>query len=139
MKKGNYKRNLSKKELKHYIKADFGYLTAFMKLYGIALSKSAAREEIGFFNEKINFVLNSESHPHHNFCDHIGVGYDELQGYPLPPTADHYVKHMMYHAHTGSLRSEEHTSELQSRGHLVCRLLLEKKNNETKQVIAFAT
>src|SRR5690625_6876101 len=29
------------------------------------------------------------------------------------------------------LRSEEHTSELQSRGHLVCRLLLEKK----KQVL----
>src|SRR5690625_5637501 len=28
-------------------------------------------------------------------------------------------------------RSEEHTSELQSRGHLVCRLLLDKKN--TKQ------
>src|SRR5207253_8165081 len=27
-----------------------------------------------------------------------------------------------------NLRSEEHTSELQSRGHLVCRLLLEKKN-----------
>src|SRR5690625_7013758 len=27
------------------------------------------------------------------------------------------------------LRSEEHTSELQSRGHLVCRLLLEKKND----------
>src|SRR5690625_6941857 len=32
------------------------------------------------------------------------------------------------------LRSEEHTSELQSRGHLVCRLLLEKKkiNIETQ-------
>src|SRR5690625_6137737 len=28
-------------------------------------------------------------------------------------------------------RSEEHTSELQSRGHLVCRLLLEKKNTQT--------
>src|SRR5690625_6137289 len=28
----------------------------------------------------------------------------------------------------GGARSEEHTSELQSRGHLVCRLLLEKKN-----------
>src|SRR5215813_15433706 len=27
------------------------------------------------------------------------------------------------------LRSEEHTSELQSRPHLVCRLLLEKKND----------
>src|SRR5690625_6935424 len=28
----------------------------------------------------------------------------------------------------GLARSEEHTSELQSRGHLVCRLLLEKNN-----------
>src|SRR5690554_3039445 len=28
-------------------------------------------------------------------------------------------------------RSEEHTSELQSRPHLVCRLLLEKKNSDT--------
>src|SRR5690625_6737000 len=32
-------------------------------------------------------------------------------------------------------RSEEHTSELQSRGHLVCRLLLEKKN-ELQSTIA---
>src|SRR3712207_7609950 len=30
---------------------------------------------------------------------------------------------------TLELRSEEHTSELQSRQYLVCRLLLEKKNN----------
>src|SRR3712207_7344577 len=30
---------------------------------------------------------------------------------------------------TPSARSEEHTSELQSRQYLVCRLLLEKKNN----------
>src|SRR6202008_5172017 len=29
-------------------------------------------------------------------------------------------------------RSEEHTSELQSRQYLVCRLLLEKKNNTTE-------
>src|SRR5437870_9724150 len=32
-------------------------------------------------------------------------------------------------------RSEEHTSELQSRGHLVCRLLLEKKKNPDNAVI----
>src|SRR2546429_2950558 len=31
-----------------------------------------------------------------------------------------------------ALRSEEHTSELQSRLHLVCRLLLEKKNAEVE-------
>src|SRR5437870_773328 len=32
-----------------------------------------------------------------------------------------------------SSRSEEHTSELQSRGHLVCRLLLEKKKKKNKK------
>src|SRR5438309_4975720 len=31
----------------------------------------------------------------------------------------------------GGLRSEEHTSELQSQFHLVCRLLLEKKKQNT--------
>src|SRR5258708_14961344 len=31
----------------------------------------------------------------------------------------------------GVIRSEEHTSELQSPDHLVCRLLLEKKKNTT--------
>src|SRR5262245_62442803 len=33
----------------------------------------------------------------------------------------------------GSARSEEHTSELQSLRHLVCRLLLEKKKKKTNQ------
>src|SRR5690606_39521264 len=32
--------------------------------------------------------------------------------------------------HAQSIRSEEHTSELQSRENLVCRLLLEKKKNQ---------
>src|SRR5207244_11188450 len=32
----------------------------------------------------------------------------------------------------GNARSEEHTSELQSPDHLVCRLLLEKKNKKKK-------
>ena len=35
----------------------------------------------------------------------------------------------------GDDRSEEHTSEFQSRLHLVCRLLLEKKNNTEAPVI----
>src|SRR5207253_10896571 len=38
---------------------------------------------------------------------------------PLPRGLEGQLQHR---------RSEEHTSELQSRGHLVCRLLLEKKN-----------
>src|SRR5690625_6687904 len=39
-------------------------------------------------------------------------------------------------AQDGVGRSEEHTSELQSRGHLVCRLLLEKKKKNNKQELS---
>src|SRR5688572_31521189 len=35
-----------------------------------------------------------------------------------------------YRPHSSSVRSEEHTSELQSQSNLVCRLLLEKKNKQ---------
>src|SRR5216683_7325592 len=36
-------------------------------------------------------------------------------------------------------RSEEHTSELQSRSDLVCRLLLEKKNTSTQAATSYKT
>src|SRR2546422_4721349 len=48
--------------------------------------------------------------PHRRFTVRQGVATD------IPP----------------SIRSEEHTSELQSRLHLVCRLLLEKKKKKKK-------
>src|SRR5258705_7308834 len=39
---------------------------------------------------------------------------------------------MTWQSWTTPMRSEEHTSELQSLRHLVCRLLLEKKKNKKK-------
>src|SRR3989442_3076005 len=42
--------------------------------------------------------------------------------------------HMRRAQQLGRERSEEHTSELQSRPHLVCRLLLEKKKNQMTKV-----
>src|SRR5947209_16784037 len=38
-----------------------------------------------------------------------------------------------HHEGAGLVRSEEHTSELQSRQYLVCRLLLEKKKQVTRE------
>src|SRR2546430_10844138 len=38
---------------------------------------------------------------------------------------------------SGSERSEEHTSELQSQSNLVCRLLLEKKKNTTLRLLTY--
>src|SRR3989442_6021801 len=56
--------------------------------------------------------------------EHIDAGLGSFMTYvqvgrPEPPW------------HTEQVRSEEHTSELQSRPHLVCRLLLEKKKKTT--------
>src|SRR3712207_7702961 len=42
-----------------------------------------------------------------------------------------YSRSLLSHRTGQSRRSEEHTSELQSRQYLVCRLLLEKKNNHS--------
>src|SRR3712207_6942368 len=53
----------------------------------------------------------------------------------LGQAADLHCRRLMVLLHTPFLthggRSEEHTSELQSRQYLVCRLLLEKKKNYT--------
>src|SRR2546429_2103559 len=43
--------------------------------------------------------------------------------------------HVTAHTHGVPGRSEEHTSELQSRLHLVCRLLLEKKKKQRPSLI----
>src|SRR3989442_8620853 len=51
----------------------------------------------------------------------------------------HVVRLGAQRGHLRVERSEEHTSELQSRPHLVCRLLLEKKKNHiVLEVYAYA-
>src|SRR5258708_24053629 len=44
------------------------------------------------------------------------------------------IKQTLYRT-SGDSRSEEHTSELQSPDHLVCRLLLEKKKKKRQRII----
>src|SRR5258705_1668706 len=61
---------------------------------------------------------------HHNVCNSF---------YGLPVLN---VRHDTYYGDQ-LLRSEEHTSELQSLRHLVCRLLLEKKKNQKNNEIMF--
>src|SRR5687767_15768997 len=51
--------------------------------------------------------------------------------------AVHALEKASFQSGETTLRSEEHTSELQSLAYLVCRLLLEKKNEHKPHVIAF--
>src|SRR2546422_6097658 len=59
------------------------------------------------------------------------AGCDSRQVLPFS-TGDHEAAARGAHRR-GSARSEEHTSELQSRLHLVCRLLLEKKKRHAER------
>src|SRR5438067_5531042 len=55
--------------------------------------------------------------------------YAGLSDRKLSPRTVRYTHSVLTSAFKQAVRSEEHTSELQSRFDLVCRLLLEKKNN----------
>src|SRR2546425_1393063 len=58
---------------------------------------------------------------------------DKAQGYGIPATTvDGNDVLAVYEATRSAVRSEEHTSELQSLAYLVCRLLLEKKKKYKK-------
>src|SRR5690554_7006784 len=57
---------------------------------------------------------------------------DYIAGFPSHPHRGMETLSYLLHGSLEHQRSEEHTSELQSRPHLVCRLLLEKKKETTK-------
>src|SRR2546430_13548137 len=91
----------------------------------------AFREEI-----RIRFLREAEtaarlSHPHIVPIHSVGEGPDGLVYFVMA-----YVDGESVAAKLKRRRSEEHTSELQSQSNLVCRLLLEKKNQATWHVSA---
>src|SRR2546422_7033920 len=76
--------------------------------------------------------------------------HDLLEPTPARPKSHAHSRHNKAAGRAGCLedlasiggrasRSEEHTSELQSRLHLVCRLLLEKKKNTETNTVTICT
>src|SRR5690554_7230466 len=67
------------------------------------------------------------------FRSQVGCGplqhlkYEKLEQFQTAQEQLHCAEFLQIRLISIRLRSEEHTSELQSRPHLVCRLLLEKK------------
>src|SRR5689334_23761776 len=86
----------------------FPYTTLFRSHLGrAALARHIQRD----YGDTLS-AAEDQRHNHHKYCsfDHVA-----------------FLKYTHWMAKAG-FRSEEHTSELQSQFHLVCRLLLEKKN-----------
>src|SRR2546422_10847780 len=87
-----------------YSEADAEFLRDAAGQIALALENMKAYQEIAALKARLeheNVYLQEEIHREYNFVEMVGSSL--------------------------ALRSEEHTSELQSRLHLVCRLLLEKK------------
>src|SRR3712207_8115872 len=82
-------------------------LFPYTTLFRSRVLGGGGRLETGFLAARLGRVGTAEL---------VELGRELLQ----LPAAGHHVQ-----------RSEEHTSELQSRQYLVCRLLLEKKKNKT--------
>src|SRR2546425_7995705 len=73
---------------------------------------------------KRHCFLEPPTQPVHQRCALVLPGLEEVEELPLPVQVGDGLGAEQFHQ-----RSEEHTSELQSLAYLVCRLLLEKKNN----------
>ncbi|WP_096189800.1 thiaminase II [Evansella halocellulosilytica] len=101
--KGIAEGHLKKEQLIHYVKQDFEYLNAMIQARALGIAKSSNREDMEMFNSSIGFILNSEIHPHNNFCRVAEVEYEDLQGYKLAPTAQHYSNYMLKVAHEGTI------------------------------------
>src|SRR5690625_6203823 len=84
----------------------------------------ALNNHIRHLHNRINLLISSSAEV--RYLDFI----------KLYPNIIARVPQWMIASYLGITRSEEHTSELQSRGHLVCRLLLEKKKKLCKTEIS---
>src|SRR5690554_7366423 len=74
------------------------------------------------------------SHIRERNFQHTEYRYKPLQS-SGPKQSIHFTRRKSQCRFMVCKRSEEHTSELQSRPHLVCRLLLEKKKNKNTECI----
>src|SRR3712207_7343759 len=105
----------------------------------ISFSQSSKKYFNGFCNRSINSQLNLSLYLFVNssdkFWDSLIKSQSSLSLYFSIKDSDKVVFPPTYFQFNLSLRSEEHTSELQSRQYLVCRLLLEKKKKYMYSII----
>lgn len=83
----------------HYMGQDHQYLSAFIRCYGLGISRSPDRTWMAWFADHIRFLLEDEQHPHRVMCQAVGISYDSVRQQELAPSAQAYVDHMEVSAH----------------------------------------
>src|SRR5207253_9427896 len=124
--------------LVHVVISLVGIVSGFVVAYGMLTGKRVAGGTVVFLASTVLTSVTGFLFPFHRFLPSHGVGIVSLVLLAVAIAAL-YIFHLaggwrrvyVIAAITALYlnRSEEHTSELQSRGHLVCRLLLEKKKS----------
>src|SRR5690625_3166317 len=105
--------------------------------YNYRLRTTGGRYMLNTHNIEINpkYVLEMKKQDYVDIIKHELCHYHlhiEGKGYKHE---DQEFRQLLLKVNAPMHRSEEHTSELQSRGHLVCRLLLEKKKKDEKRAL----
>src|SRR5690625_7050286 len=112
------------------IEREFWFVVGSQQLYG-----EEALQEVKANAQKITDALNESGVlPYPIKLQELAVNTEKITNIMKEVNYRDEVAGVITWMHTFSpakMRSEEHTSELQSRGHLVCRLLLEKKKKTT--------
>src|SRR5690625_1322312 len=118
----NYEGNVKIIEMQHDINIEKGNEN---KSLDEAINKR--EEEIKQLEEKIEKEGDSNNE-HKDAINHLKTEIKQLEEAQTNLSSiNRSLDYQNKKYEDGEQRSEEHTSELQSRGHLVCRLLLEKK------------
>src|SRR5256884_5632711 len=99
----------------------------------LGIARNATGEEVKRAYRKLAVKFHPDKNPDDPRAEEkfkeLGEAYDVLMDADKRAA---YDRRQRVCPHQSTHRSEEHTSELQSRLHLVCRLLLEKKKKDEK-------
>src|SRR3712207_7036809 len=100
------------------------YLTDPIPYYSNEVDSNAFMEELVYHIE-LAYQLSLSQYERQFMSFPLNIQYIEGLAYQEKPLQESIIR--LYSKMIEQIRSEEHTSELQSRQYLVCRLLLEKK------------
>lgn len=94
---------LDKEKFRRYLIQDFLYLKEYAKVYGIGLVKSESIEEMKFFKNSINGIMEDESATHITYLKNFGEIVKDLEKYKISFENDNYTDFMKSIALTGDL------------------------------------